>query len=133
MVMNVGAFCSGRYDIIENEVKRVASLCDGAALFKLIIETAHLHASTVGVASVIGADAGADFIKTSTGLAPRGATVDDVRRIRDAVGDRVGVKAAGGIRTRAEALSLVESGANRLGCSASLKVVALEQAEGSTG
>jgi len=131
MVMNVAAFCSGRHDVVENEAKDVASLCKGSAVFKLIIETAYLDSRQVGVASALGADAGADFIKTSTGLAPRGANVDDVHRIRSAIGTRVGIKAAGGIRTRSEALSLVRAGATRLGCSTSMRVITLEEAEAS--
>ena len=123
MVMNVSAFLSGRTDVVEEEIVAVKHLCRSGAVLKVIIETAYLDKDQIIMAARLGADAGADFVKTSTGFAPRGATVEDIRVIKSAVGDRAGVKAAGGIRTREQAYSLVEAGATRLGCSASVDLI----------
>jgi deoxyribose-phosphate aldolase len=120
VVMNIGAFLSGRTDLVEAETRALADLLSGNAVFKLIIETAYLDDDGIRRAALLGAGAGADFIKTSTGFAPRGATPGDVRIIASAVGKDVGVKAAGGIRTRVEADVLVAAGATRLGCSVSV-------------
>jgi deoxyribose-phosphate aldolase len=90
----------------------------------LIIETGCLDAAGITLASTLGVEAGVDFIKTSTGVSHRGATVEDIRLIKSAVGDKVGIKAAGGIRTRAQAEALIEAGATRLGSSASVELVA---------
>ena len=120
VVMNIGAFLSGRTDVVETEARALAGLLSGNAVFKLIIETAYLDDDGIGRAALLGAGAGVDFIKTSTGFAPRGATRGDVRIIASAVGKKVGIKAAGGIRTRAEADALVAAGATRLGCSVSV-------------
>ncbi|MEJ2722707.1 MAG: deoxyribose-phosphate aldolase, partial [bacterium] len=123
MVMNVPQFLSGRPEIVTEEVAAVARLCRGQAILKLIIETACLGDGQIAEAARLGADSGADYIKTSTGYASRGATVEDVRIIKQAIGDRCRIKASGKIRTRDQALSLVNAGAARLGCSASLDLI----------
>jgi deoxyribose-phosphate aldolase len=119
-VMNVGAFLSGDFDAVANEAMSLRGLIAERAVFKLIIETAYLDEDGIRRAASIGAEARADFIKTSTGFAPRGGTPEDVRIIASVVGRDVGIKAAGGIRTRAQADELVAAGATRLGCSSSL-------------
>lgn len=123
MVMNVGAFLSGRHDVVKEEVGRVVTACRGKAILKLIIETAYLDEEAVKLAAGIGAEGGVDFVKTSTGFGPRGASVEDVRLIKSVVQDRAEVKASGGIRTRAFALALVEAGATRIGSSTSLDLI----------
>ena len=120
VVMNIGAFLSGRTEVVKTETRALANLLSGHAVFKLIIETAYLDDDGIRQAALLGAGAGVDFIKTSTGFARRGATPGDVRIIASAVGKDIGVKAAGGIRTRAEADALVAAGATRLGCSVSV-------------
>jgi deoxyribose-phosphate aldolase len=123
VVMNLSKFLSGRHDAVAKETRDFVALCKDRAVVKLIIETGCLDASQIALASTLGADAGVDFIKTSTGVSHRGATVDDVRAIKSAVGERVRIKASGGIRRRAEAEALVQAGAARLGCSASVEIV----------
>jgi deoxyribose-phosphate aldolase len=122
-VMNVSRFMAGDHDAVRKEAAGVAALCGENIVVKLIIETGCLDASQIALAASLGVDAGVDFIKTSTGYSNRGATVEDVRLIKSAVGDRAGIKAAGGIRTRAQAESLVNAGATRLGSSASVQLV----------
>lgn len=123
VVMNVSKFLSGRRDAVAKETGEIVAMCKDRAVVKLIIEAGCLDAQQIGLAATLGAEAGVDFIKTSTGVTHRGATVDDVRLIKSAVGDRVGIKASGGIHTRPEAEALVQAGATRLGCSASVKIV----------
>jgi deoxyribose-phosphate aldolase len=133
MVMNVSKFLSGHVEIVEKEIADVASLCSGKAVLKVIIETACLDPDQTTLAAQIGVEAGADFIKTSTGFGSRGASVEDVRIIKTAVSDRAGIKAAGGIRTKSQARALVEAGATRLGCSASISLVSEGDTVDSTG
>ncbi len=123
VVMSVSKFLSGQHGAVAQETTDIAALCKGQAVVKLIIETACLDASQIALASALGVEAGVDFIKTSTGFSHRGATVEDVRVIKSAVGDRVGIKASGGIRTRAQAEALIEAGATRLGSSTSVDLV----------
>ncbi len=125
MVMNVGAFLSGDFDLVAEELRAAVSVLGDSAAGKLIIETAYLDEEGIRRASRMGAEAGFDYIKTSTGFAPRGVSLDDVRIISRAVGGRAAVKASGGIRDRDFALALIEAGASRLGCSRSLEVIAL--------
>ncbi|MCZ6766999.1 MAG: deoxyribose-phosphate aldolase [bacterium] len=126
MMMNVGAFLAGYHMAVRAEVESVVGACKGRALVKLIIETAYLDEPGIVAATKIGVESGVDFVKTSTGFAPRGASENDVTLIKSACSDRVGIKAAGGIRDRQCARRLIEAGAARLGCSASVQVVSLE-------
>ena len=105
-------------DDIAGGVEAVKAETDGVGLVKVILETGYLQEADIRRGCRLAERAGADFVKTSTGFGPRGASVDDVRIMRDAVGDRLGVKAAGGIRTTADALALIEAGASRIGTSA---------------
>ena len=124
MVMNIGAFKAGLYELVEREVKAVASVVhDYGGVLKVIIETGYLTPDEIAKASRLVVDAGADFVKTSTGYGPRGATVEDVEIIRRAVGDRAGVKAAGGIRTADQAITMIKAGANRIGSSHGVDII----------
>lgn len=125
MVMNIGAFLTGNMDVIKEELESVGSLCRGHTLVKLIIETACLDRKKIVKAVELGIEGGVDFIKTSTGMASSGASVEDVALIASTVGDHAGVKASGGIRSREFALALVEAGATRIGCSRSQELIML--------
>lgn len=128
--MNISALKSGEISIVEREIKelvdttRALGMTEDAKrmLIKIIIETYYLTDQEKRIACQIIADAGADFIKTSTGTAPGGATIEDIRLIRDVVGREIGVKAAGGIRTPAQAVAMLDAGANRIGTSAAVEI-----------
>lgn len=124
MVLHLGAFLSGDLEWSRRDVEAVVAVAapHGVAV-KVILETGFLTPQQIPEAARLCVRAGARFVKTSTGFGPRGASVEDVRRIRAAVGPEVGIKAAGGIRTRAHAVELLEAGATRLGCSASVAIV----------
>lgn len=124
MVMNVGAMRSGEHAAVENDIRGVVEVCHaGGAILKVILENAFLNDAEKAEASRIVKRAGADFVKTSTGFGPSGATAADVRLMRDAVGPEMGVKAAGGIRNLADALAMLDAGATRLGTSASIAIL----------
>ncbi len=124
MVINLGALKSGDYKFVEGDIARIASVCHRAgATLKVIIEAALLTDEEKVDACRLAKAAQADFVKTSTGFGPGGATPQDVALMRQAVGNKMGVKASGGIKTRADAERLIEAGADRLGASASVKIV----------
>jgi len=124
MVMNIGAFKAGLYEVVEREIRAVASVVhDYGGVLKVILETGYLTPEEIAKASLIAVGAGADFVKTSTGYGPRGAAVEDVEIMRRAVGDRAGVKAAGGIRSAQQALAMIKAGANRIGSSHGVDIV----------
>ena len=124
MVINVGALRSGDCDAVKLDIQAVARVChDANAIVKVILETALLNDAQKNTACGLAQAAGADFVKTSTGFGPAGATVQDVVLMRHAVGPRMGVKAAGGIRTLDDFRAMVAAGANRVGASASVKIV----------
>ena len=119
MVLNFGALKSGHATVVAAEIEAVVRAVPGVPV-KVILETAALTAAEKDLACRLAVDAGAAFVKTSTGFHPAGgATVSDVRQLRAAVGPDVGVKASGGIRTLADALAMLDAGANRIGVSAS--------------
>jgi deoxyribose-phosphate aldolase len=123
MVLNVGALKSGDREYARNDIRAVAEIAhEGGAILKVILETSLLNQDEKIAACELSLAAGADFVKTSTGLVG-GATVEDVRLMRSVVGDRMGVKASGGIRSAAELAAMVQAGANRIGTSAGLKIV----------
>jgi deoxyribose-phosphate aldolase len=129
MVMNIGAMKSGEFDSVESDIRGVADVCHATgAVVKVILETAYLTEEEKVAACRLAENAGADFVKTSTGFGPSGATEADVRLMRQTVGPAVSVKAAGGIRTLSAALRMLEAGANRLGTSASVAI--LQEAAG---
>ncbi len=125
MVMNIGAMRSGDLDRVENDIRGVVEVCHaGRAAVKVILENAYLSDEEKVAACQIAKKAGADFVKTSTGFGPSGATETDVRLMRQTVGPTIGVKAAGGIRTLGDALRMLQAGASRLGASASVAILA---------
>ena len=124
MVINVGALKSRDYELVEHDIASVATAVPaGGAILKVIIEAALLTDDEKVAASQLAKVAGADFVKTSTGFGPGGATAEDVALMRRVVGPKIGVKASGGIRTRADVQKMVEAGATRIGASASVKIV----------
>jgi deoxyribose-phosphate aldolase len=122
MVMNIGAFKGGNYAEVSSEISSLKKAIKGRTL-KVIIETSALNAAQIKKASRIAEQAGADFIKTSTGFGKRGATVKDIKLIRSVVSTRTGIKASGGIRSYKDALKLINAGATRIGSSSSLDVI----------
>jgi deoxyribose-phosphate aldolase len=124
MVINIGALKSKDYRTVEQDIEAVVRISHAhGAIVKVIIEAALLSDEEKVEASVLAQAAGADYVKTSTGFGPGGATVADVALIRRVVGSQVGVKAAGGIRSLADAQSMVGAGATRIGASAGVKIV----------
>lgn len=122
MVLNIGALKSKDYGLLEEDLRMVRQATRGKIL-KVILETAILSREEIVRASLYAREAGADFVKTSTGFSSRGATVEDVRIIREAVGPALGIKAAGGISTRRAVEELLAAGATRIGTSSSVKIV----------
>ena len=122
MVLAVGALKSGQTEVVRDEIAAVKAACNGA-LLKVIIEACLLTEPERVLACELSRDAGADFVKTSTGFSKSGATAADVALMRRTVGTAMGVKAAGGISTFEAALAMVEAGASRIGASASVRMV----------
>jgi deoxyribose-phosphate aldolase len=137
MVMNIGALRGGERDVVKRDIEGVVLASHGhGAIVKVIIETALLDDTQKTLACRLARDAGADFVKTSTGFSKSGAHAADVALMRRAVGSSMGVKASGGIRTFADLKAMVAAGASRIGASASVQIVresvlhdAQEQAE----
>ncbi|MBN2170192.1 MAG: deoxyribose-phosphate aldolase [Candidatus Krumholzibacteriota bacterium] len=125
MVMQIGALKGCEHDYVREDIRRVAEVCrKHGALCKVIIEAALLEDAEKATACRLAVEAGADFVKTSTGFGPGGATVEDVALMAKAVAeDGLGVKAAGGIRTLDDARRMIRAGATRLGTSASVAIV----------
>lgn len=123
MVIPIGAARDGAWDIVARDVAAVVEAANGRALVKVILETAYLNEAQKIAVCRICREVGADFVKTSTGFAATSATLADVKLMRQTVGARMGVKAAGGIRDLPTALAMIEAGANRLGCSASVAII----------
>ena len=122
MVINVGELKSGNTVYVENEIKAVRAACEGKIL-KVIIETCLLTNEQKVKACLAAKAAGADYVKTSTGFSTAGATVEDVALMRKTVGPDMGVKAAGGIRSREAAEAMIAAGATRIGASSSKKII----------
>jgi deoxyribose-phosphate aldolase len=123
MVLNVGAMRSGDFQAVEQDIREVAQACHGKAILKVIIETCYLTDAEKQQAAQLCKSAGADFVKTSTGFGPTGATIEDIQLIRQTVGDSMGIKASGGVRDLSFALQLIEAGATRLGTSSGIALV----------
>lgn len=124
MVLNVGLLKSGELEYVERDIRAVVAIArPHGVLVKVILETGLLSEEEKVTACMIARDAGAGFVKTSTGFGNGGATVEDIRLMRKTVGPRVGVKASGGVRTREDALSLIAAGANRIGASESVAII----------
>ena len=122
MVMNIAFLKERKLDLVKNEIKKVVEAADGNCV-KVIIETSLLNQDEKALACNIVMESGAAFVKTSTGFSSSGATLEDVRLIKKLVGDRVGIKASGGIKTKNEALKLIEAGATRIGTSRGVEII----------
>jgi deoxyribose-phosphate aldolase len=134
MVINVGMLKTGEHDYVESDIFAVTSTARRArVLSKVIIETGLLTDEEKIKACLLAKRAGADFVKTSTGFAKGGATAGDVALMRRVVGSAMGVKASGGVRSREDALAMVASGADRIGASASVKIVSGDAGTASKG
>ncbi len=124
MVLNIGELRGGNQDAVRQDIQAVVDAAHrGGAIVKVILETALLDDDQKAVASTIAKLAGAEFVKTSTGFGPHGATVHDVALMRRVVGAEMGVKASGGIRTLEDLKNMAAAGATRIGASASVKIV----------
>lgn len=121
MVINVGALKDQEYEAVLNDIKSVKKACRNARL-KVIIETCLLTEKEKIKACELAKQAGADFVKTSTGFSKAGATAEDVELMRRTVGETMGVKASGGIRNKETAEKMIQAGANRLGTSATIEI-----------
>jgi deoxyribose-phosphate aldolase len=123
MVINVGALRSGDHEAVKLDIQQVVKVAhEAGAIVKVILETALLDDNQKAVACTLAKLAGADFVKTSTGFGPSGATAQDVALMRNVVGPEMGVKASGGIRTLADLKTMTAAGATRIGASASVKI-----------
>jgi deoxyribose-phosphate aldolase len=126
MVMAIGQFKSGNHDYVRRDIEAVVEAAKGIrsdAIVKVIIETGYLTDEEKQVAAQVVEVAGADFVKTSTGFGPKGATVEDVKLLKQSVSERIKVKAAGGIRTWQQAHALLLAGADRLGTSSAAEIL----------
>jgi deoxyribose-phosphate aldolase len=126
MVMNFSALRSGHAAIVQSDIRTVvkeAKQFSKGVIVKVILENCYLSDEEKTQACRLAAEAGADYVKTSTGFGKGGATVEDVRLMRKTVGEKLGVKAAGGIRTLDQAMAMIDAGANRIGTSASVSIV----------
>jgi deoxyribose-phosphate aldolase len=130
MVLHIGQLKAKNYAYVESDIREVVQAARPRPV-KVILETGALTRDEKVIACALAKAGGAAFVKTSTGFGPGGATVEDVALMRQIVGDDVGVKASGGVRTAADALRMVAAGANRLGASASVAIVSgMSAAEG---
>jgi deoxyribose-phosphate aldolase len=124
MVLNLGALKSGDHKAVENDIRGVAEITHAnGGILKVILETSLLTLEEKIVSCQLSVNAGADFVKTSTGFAGGGANIDDIALMRGVVGEKLGVKASGGVRTLADAIAMIEAGANRIGTSAGIAII----------
>jgi deoxyribose-phosphate aldolase len=123
MVINIGALRYGKLDLVRDEISAVVDAARGRACVKVILENAYLTTEEKITACQLAEVAGADFVKTSTGFAPTGVTVDDIKLMRATVGPRVQVKAAHGIRTLDAILEIIDAGATRVGATATATIL----------
>ena len=132
MVLDIGALKDGDLSGAEADVRAVRQALEGGVILKVILEVCLLSEEEIVAACRLCEAAGADFVKTSTGFGKSGATLESVRLMRATVGQRLGVKAAGGIRDRRMALAMIEAGASRIGASASVAIVSTGEEAGNT-
>ncbi|MBO1304787.1 deoxyribose-phosphate aldolase [Enterococcus sp. 669A] len=123
MVINIGELKDGNYDKVQRDIEAVVAAAKDKALVKVIIETSLLERDEKIKACELAKAAGADFVKTSTGFSTGGATVEDVKLMRETVGPEMGVKASGGIHNAKEAMAMIEAGATRLGASSGVAIM----------
>ena len=122
MVINVGALKEGKDAYVRDEIKAIKDVC-GDRVLKVIIETCLLTDEEKKRVCQLALDAGADYVKTSTGFSTGGATVEDVSLMKEVVGDKAKVKVSGGVRSREDALAMIEAGASRIGASSGIQIV----------
>ncbi|MBU5454811.1 deoxyribose-phosphate aldolase [Caproiciproducens sp. MSJ-32] len=122
MVINIGKLKDKDYDYVKRDIEAVVNAAKGKALTKVIIETCLLTDEEKVTACKLAKEAGADFVKTSTGFSTGGATKEDIKLMRETVGSELGVKASGGVRTREDALAMIENGATRIGASSGIAI-----------
>ncbi|AZG68700.1 deoxyribose-phosphate aldolase [Mycoplasma struthionis] len=122
MVINIGRFKDKQYEYVLNEIKAIKDVC-GDKILKVIVETALLTKDEIKKATELVMQSGADFIKTSTGFSYRGASFEDVEIMKSVCGDKLFIKASGGIKNKEDALKMIELGANRLGTSKSVAIM----------
>jgi len=127
MVINIGALKSRDYALVQEDIRKVVEAARPARV-KVILETGALNGEEKIIGITLAKIAGAHFVKTSTGFGPGGATVEDIALMRKLVGDEMGVKASGGVRTQEDATKMVAAGANRIGASASVAIVTGQKA-----
>jgi len=123
MVINIGALRSGRYDYVADDIRAVVEAVAEGIVVKVILENCYLTDEEKVKACQLAEAAGADYVKTSTGFAASGATVEDIRLMRASVGPHVGVKAAHGVRTLEAALQVIEAGATRIGATQTKQIL----------
>ena len=123
MVINIGALRGGQADIVRNEIRAVVNVAHPRTIVKVILENAYLTHDEKVLGCQLAEEAGADFVKTSTGFAPSGATVEDIALMRATVGPRVQVKAAHGVRTVDQLLAMIDAGATRAGATATAAIL----------
>lgn len=123
MVLQIGKLLEGRHKEVEDDIRQVVEAVEGGGIVKVIFETGFLNDELKKTACRISEQAGAHFVKTSTGFGPGGATVEDIRLMRSAVSDAMGVKASGGVRDADTARRMIEAGATRLGTSSGVAIV----------
>lgn len=122
MVINVGKLKEGNLAYVKKDIEAVVNAAKGKALTKVIIETCLLTDEEKVTACKLSKEAGADFVKTSTGFSTGGATAKDIKLMRETVGEELGVKASGGVRSLEDAELMIENGASRIGASASISI-----------
>ncbi|RWZ60030.1 deoxyribose-phosphate aldolase [Halobacillus fulvus] len=127
MVINIGELKSGNDDVVQADIEAVVREAQGKAIVKVIIETSLLTEEEKVKASQLSKQAGADFVKTSTGFSGGGATVEDISLMRKTVGPELGVKASGGVRDYDGAKAMIEAGATRIGASSGIAIIKGEQ------
>ncbi|MCI3919683.1 deoxyribose-phosphate aldolase [Paenibacillus sp. TRM 82003] len=123
MVLNIGWLLEGRHDGVRADIKAVVDAVKGQAIVKVIFETGFLSQEQKRQACVLSEEAGAHFVKTSTGFGPGGATAEDIELMRSSVSPAIGVKASGGVRDYEAAVKMILAGANRLGTSSGVAIV----------
>lgn len=123
MVINIGALKSGKTELVKKDIEAVVNAAAGKAIVKVIIETSLLTDEEKTVASQLTKEAGADFVKTSTGFSTGGATIADVKLMREAVGPDLGVKASGGVRSLEDVQAMIDAGATRIGASSGVQIM----------
>jgi deoxyribose-phosphate aldolase len=123
MVINVGSLKDKDYDFVKNDIKEIVDTARGKAIVKVILETCLLTEEEKIKACELSQEAGADFVKTSTGFSTGGATPEDIALMRKVVGPNMGVKASGSVRTTEDAINVINAGANRVGASASVAII----------